>query len=92
MAIVFTKERKKQRYLILVLVLLIFAILSAVWWGWIRKEEGISPGALPAYAPPKVEINWGVLKDPQLKELQVFEEISPFEGEAGRENPFVPIF
>jgi hypothetical protein len=30
------------------------------------------------------------LESPQLKELDVFEAVSPLEGEIGRENPFLP--
>jgi len=37
----------------------------------------------------KIEINFNVLKDPALKELTPFEEVS-LPKEKGRENPFLP--
>lgn len=88
MAITFFQRRKKQKYLILVLVVVIILIFVVVWRGFLTKPE-------PVLAPiilelPKIEINFGVLKSPILKEFQSFEEIKPFEEEIGRENPFEP--
>ena len=90
MAIDFLQAKKQQRYLILILALVIFAILIIVWQGFFKAPAvSLTPLATPAL-PQKVIINWSTLQAPQLKELQVFEEISPFEGEIGRENPFIP--
>ena len=52
------------------------------------KPKLVSIPVIPE--PPKIEINFGVLKNPVLKELQPFEEINPLEERAGRENPFTP--
>lgn len=35
-----------------------------------------------------IEINFGILENPELKELEIFEQISLPE-EIGRENPFI---
>lgn len=87
MAIVFTQERKKQKYLILVLLLIILVAAAVVWWGFLRTEKP------PIVVPPswkEVKINFDVLEIPLLEELKIFEKIAPFEGQPGRENPFLP--
>lgn len=90
MAITFLQEKKKQRYLVLILALVICAILLIVWLGFLREAEPTSLPVLPDLAPPQVEIDWATLQDPRLTELQAFEQILPLEEEIGRENPFLP--
>jgi len=87
MALPFFQTRKKQQYLswILAIVILIGAL-------WFVKNYLVKP--VPPPPPPpkekKVEINLETLKSPIFQEFQSFEEILPFEGETGRENPFLP--
>lgn len=71
-------------------ILLIAALVVAVWFGrdFLVKPPSLSPSSLPRQK--KVEINFEVLKNPLLQNLQPFEEIPLFEGETGRENPFLP--
>jgi len=88
MAITFLQQRKKQKRLIFVLLAVIILIFIVVWRGFLVKTK---PVLVPIISePPKIEINFEVLKSPILKELQPFEEINPFEEEIGRENPFIP--
>ena len=88
MAITFLQQRKKQKRLIFVLLAVIILIFIVVWRGFLVKPK---PVLVPIILePPKIEINFGVLKGPVLKEFQPFEEIKPFEEEIGRENPFTP--
>ena len=89
MAITFLQAKKRQRYLIFILVFMIFAILIIVLQGFLRKSQP-SAVAPTSPEPKKIIINWPVLQAPQLEELQVFETIAPLEGEAGRKNPFIP--
>ena len=88
MAITLLQERKKQRNLIFVLlIVIILGIFAVAWQGFILK---------PALSPPEtskvreIKINFEALKSPLLQELQVFEEISHLEEKIGRENPFLP--
>jgi hypothetical protein len=91
MAITFLQEKSRQKHLFLILVLVIFGIILIVWWGFFRGNEKIPSGLVPTFLTPKeISIDWEVLKNPQLDELEVFEEISPLSGESGRENPFTP--
>ncbi|MDP3093940.1 MAG: hypothetical protein Q8N16_04300 [bacterium] len=88
MAIVFSENRKKQRYLILIFVVVALLTAGIFWFGVLRKP---SP-ELPAFSLPAkgVNIDFSVFKKPILKDLELFEEIPNFEGESYRENPFSP--
>lgn len=80
--------RKRQRYLIVVLILIIFVIVFLVWNFFLAgPSETLLFQPIP---PPEIKINFEILESPALGELQLYEEISPFEGEIGRENPFIP--
>lgn len=90
MAITFIKEKKKQQYLIFVLIGL--TGLIAVYFVFLKRPR-VSPILLvPLPEPRKIEINFEVLEDPIFEEFQVPEEIPPLKEteELGRENPFDP--
>lgn len=87
MAITFIQQRKKQQYLIIIFVLLILAIILIFWSPLFKKLEVTPPVTI--LEPKKVKINFEVLENPALEELQPFEKIAPFEDEIGRENPFI---
>lgn len=89
MAIEFLQAQKKQRYLILILTLAICVTLFVVWWGFLRTPAPAAPVSSSAIVQPKIVINWNVLKDVRLETLNIFEQIPPLQGEAGRENPFI---
>jgi sensor domain CHASE-containing protein len=86
-----TQEKKKQKYLMAILGLVIVFIIFIVWWGFLKggKEAPISEEVAVSPSFKKVKIDWELLKNPQLDELQLFEEIPPYEDEIGRENPFM---
>lgn len=90
MAITFLQAKKRQRYLLLVSVLVIIATLIIVWQGFLKREEAPLSPIIPALTPQKVLIDWPTLKDPEIETFKSFEPILPFEGEIGRENPFIP--
>lgn len=88
MAITFIQKKEIQRYLILVFIVILLIITTIIWQGFFKKEKPPSPEIFkPA---KKIEINFEVLKNPILEELQLFEVVAPFEEEIGRENPFIP--
>jgi hypothetical protein len=87
----FIKERKKQKYLVYVFIVILFGIFLVFWFGFLRKPETMPPvKSLEDFKFKKVEIDFSLLKEPALKELKPFETIKPFEGNLGRENPFLP--
>ena len=86
MAIAFTQEKRKQRYLFLTLFAVILITAIVLWQGFFRKAKPVV-----VVTPPRreVKINFEVLEDKTLKELQAFIPITPFGGTVGRENPFL---
>lgn len=89
MAITFQKRRGKQRYLLLIFLISIAVIFSTIYFGYLRNKP-LPPPPFVIFEPPKVEINFDVLKHPFLKDSLPYEEIRPFEEKTGRENPFEP--
>ena len=89
MPINFIQQRKKQKYLI-VIVMAMFVITAVLLWsGYFRKPEPVLEEALVG-SIKEIKIDFDVLENPFLQESQVFEKIPSFEGEIGRENPFLP--
>lgn len=89
MAINFPKQIKRRSYLSLFFLILAILVFILIWQGYLKIKIKAPLGPPPAPLP-KIEINYEILESPVLKDLQSFEEIKPFEGQAGRENPFVP--
>ena len=94
MAIIFDKQKKSQKKLILVFVFLVFFTFIVFWQTFFKKE---TPRAVPdvsLFLLNRVEIDFLALE--KTKELEPFAEIDPFEEvesegiTAGRENPFFP--
>jgi hypothetical protein len=90
MAITFVEERRKLRYLFLVLVMVVLITIFVLWRGFFVKEKLPFLPPSPEVPIKKIVINFEILKHPILEELQPFEKIPPFEGKIGRENPFIP--
>ncbi|MDP2926687.1 MAG: hypothetical protein Q8N65_00905 [bacterium] len=88
MAIVFSEQKKRQQYLILVFTIVILATAIVFWFGVFKKPTESPP--LPSLSIRKVEINFKVFDQPLLSELELFEEVPVFEGAFGRNNPFLP--
>ena len=84
----FLQQRKAQKYLILILIGVLFIIAIIFWQGFVKEEAGITQES--RIAPKKIQIDLGLLEDSVLEEFRVFERISAFKGELGRENPFAP--
>lgn len=92
MAITIAQDKKKQRYLLLAIALIVIFTLAIVWFGFLRKQKVVSPPPTTAvvYAIPKVEIDWQILESIRSEKLLPFGEISAFQGNFGRKNPFTP--
>lgn len=69
----FFQQKQKQKYLILILPILIlvtvFVIFFEKFFEFSEEEAEYFPSVLETES---VEINWAVLEDPRLKELQIF--------------------
>ncbi len=90
MAITFLEQKKKQQQLLPILVLAIITTCFVVWWGFLRKEEGVVFEEITPEMFSGVNINFQFLQDFVPEDFESFEETPAFEGQIGRENPFVP--
>jgi len=90
MAITFLEQQKKMKSMIPVLVMVIVITGFVLWWGFLREEEEVIFEETVPESLKKVDINFQILRDFDSQEFQSFEPIPVFEGEEGRENPFVP--
>lgn len=91
MAITITQEKKKQKYMLLILAVVTFGILVIIWMGFFRKDEASAPAPnVSAYAVPNINIDWQMLDKLSEKPSIPFETIKVFEGSFGRSNPFTP--
>jgi len=94
MAITFVQQRKYQKYLILIFIVLI-AVIAFVFFGdYLKKGEEvfISNPTAAKHLPP-VRIDFQVLDNPIFQKLtEPFPDLPPAHslGEVGRENPFLP--
>ena len=87
MAITFIEPKRKQQYLILLLIVIVLGVSFLVWNYFLAKPA--LPVSKPT-PPAEIKINFEILKNPILEKLQPFEKIPPFEEGIGRENPFTP--
>ncbi len=88
MPIDFIQQRKKQKYLTLIVIVSFIIIAVILWFGYFRKPEFVREEA-PISSIKEIKIDFDVLENPFLQESQLFEDIPAFEGEIGRENPFL---
>ncbi len=86
----FIEEKKKQKRLVYLVIAVLLTTFLVIWFGFFRKlEVGLPKPPSAALEFEKVEIDFSLLENPLLKELEPFEGIERFEGQAGRENPFL---
>lgn len=88
MAIIPTEKKKRQKYLIFILGIVVVLVAFVVWYNFFAGPATLPPEITPV-KPREIKINFEVLENPILEALQPFEEIPPFEEEVGRENPFI---
>jgi len=89
MPINFVQQRKKQKYLIII-VAAVFVITAVIlWFGYFRKP-GLVLEEASVSSIKEIKIDFDVLENSFLQESEIFEKTPSFEGEIGRENPFLP--
>ena len=99
MAIVFTKQRRSQRILMIVSFLIIVGSAVVLAWTFLKKETPYVSTEVLLPSVKEIKINFEVLE--KMKKFQPFAEIQPFkevtpteegleEVKIGRENPFLP--
>lgn len=90
MAITLVQRKKIQQSLILVLVAVLLITSVVIWFGFFSKSE-VEPMFEPVSpALQQVEIDFGVLELPLLKNLDNPQEDVEEPEAPGRRNPFLP--
>jgi len=89
MAVIFTKQKRKQKYLIIITAIVLGVSGVVLWLGYFGEKKPISPPvAVTKLREMKIDLE--ILESPLLKEFQLFERTPPLEDGKGRENPFLP--
>jgi len=90
MPVNFIQEKKKQKYLIISFGIILLVSFVVLWFGYFKKTKSVFPQIPINHYYREIKINFDVFKNALLKEFQPFEKATPFEGEKGRDNPFLP--
>ena len=92
----FTQEKKKQKYLIIILVFFTVLAVAIFWFGSGKQNFPNSSvnEKMGAFSNDKiannqfVQIDFSIFENALLKKLEPFIQIPKYEGSIGRENPF----
>ena len=102
MPVNFIQAKKKQKYFILVFLLILVVMGLVLWLGYFKEKKVTVVGRVPV--PRTIDIDFEFLESQAFKDLRLFESISLPIGIAtsdylpgsqgtpssGRENPFLP--
>ena len=89
MANEFKKQKQKQKYLLGVVGLIMLTVVAVLYFGFFREKSDTVEIA-PVSLIKEINIDFNVLENPFLEKMRPFEKIPEYEGEIGRENPFLP--
>jgi len=93
MAITFIQQKRRQRYMILILAGVVFLALIFLWQVILKPKPIYAPATsspLISKMSKKIEINLDIFKNSAFQALESFEEIAFPKEKIGRENPFTP--
>ena len=84
----FSDNQNKQKYLIVILIVVVLATIFML-----RKnifKSSVNEAVVPeTFLRQNIEINFKIFEDETLKNLQLPEAEKPYAGEVGRKNPFI---
>jgi hypothetical protein len=86
MVITFEEEKQNPLKKIGIAAFAVVLISAAGFFGY-QYFMGLNKRVIEP-ALTKININWSILKDKRIGELEVFPEVAPFSGDAGKANPF----
>lgn len=92
MAIDFVNKKKKQQHLLIFAIIIIAIAFLILWFGYFGKQgDSVTAEYIDTVVVKRaINIKYDVLKDEFFERLQPFEKISEYEGDFGRDNPFLP--
>lgn len=92
----FVSQKKKQRNLIIILLLVFAVTIGVLFQGFFTGGDEVLPEEESYVKKPEIKLDFDILEDPIFDNLNSFPEIEPFQENAttgeviGRENPFLP--
>jgi len=89
MAVTFSKQRKKQKFLVYFLIGIVLFAFLILWKGFLRKALTTEEPAPLIFKSEKIEIDFNIFNDERFKTLEKFEKTPSFEGETKRDDPFI---
>ena len=94
---IFTNQQKKQKYMIWVFVAVLIVTLTVIYFGFLKDTISIGRVNVPIFgqdagnaAIGNINIDFNMLDKKEFKELTPFDDVVPFNGKVGREEPFKP--
>jgi len=88
MPISLLEQKKKQKFLLPILGVIILITLIVILRGFFKKPSIVPSSSISI--GQKINIDWDTLKSPILETLESFDVIPPLSGSYGRKNPFLP--
>ena len=89
MTINILKSDNNKKYILIALGFLAVILIVFVVWKFVLPKSKTSQVEPPAdYL--NININFALLVNFKIKEMELFQDIAPFSGNPGRDNPFEP--
>ncbi|KPJ55209.1 hypothetical protein AMJ47_01725 [Parcubacteria bacterium DG_72] len=89
MAVDFIEKKKKQQYLLYIVLGILAVTFVILWFGYFQKPVQAPAPEEVVISRENIVIDYSILENPILKVLLPFEETPLYEGELGKENPFL---
>lgn len=91
MAVQYIREKTKQRYFLISFGFIILITIIVLWFGFFKDSFSFQselPVSYPTVLRSAINIDFDFLTSQTLKDMDVFNQVSSFEGKVGKENPF----
>jgi len=89
MAVNFVEKKRKQQYLLFAVLGVLAVAFVILWFGYFNKPVQAPPPEEIVISKKTIVINYDILENPVLKALVPFVETPLYEGDLGKENPFL---
>lgn len=90
-------NQNKQKYMIIVFIAVLIITATVLYFGFFKEKINFRITSVPALntenigiVQKNIDIDFSILDSEEFKNLTPFEDVSPFEGKVGREDPFKP--
>lgn len=93
MAVQYIREKTKQKYYLMAFGVVLIITLVILYFGFFQGKFTFQTQpvatSLPATVRSELKIDFDFLESQELKDMELFESIPAFDGEVGREEPFI---